>query len=197
MSSTNRGGKRSTSDTYSTPLWCTHRALEAIALPDGLWVDPCAGTGNIIQACQMVRPEDITWKAYELRPECMEPLVNIDANPTIVDFTSEGLKPVQADVVIMNPPFRLAQAFIEKGLRHADHVVVLLRLNYLGSDLRNSFMRNDCPDVYVLPNRPSFESNGRTDSIEYAWMYWRKRARPNKVGKLTVLPTTPIAERRF
>ena len=88
MSSTNRGGKRSPADTYCTPLWCVHRALEAIPLPDGLWVDPCAGTGNIIQGVLMLRPET-KFKAYELRPECMEPLVNIGANPIIVDFTSE------------------------------------------------------------------------------------------------------------
>ena len=196
MSSTNRGGKRSPADTYCTPLWCVHRALEAIPLPDGLWVDPCAGTGNIIQGVLMLRPET-KFKAYELRPECMEPLVNIGANPIIVDFTSEGLKPVEADVVIMNPPYRVAQEFIEKSLRHADHVVALLRLNYLGSNARNAFMRNDCPDVYVLPNRPSFESNGRTDSIEYAWMHWQRHQKPRKQGKLVVLPTTPKAERRW
>ena len=194
MSSTNRGNKRSPADTYGTPLWCVHRALEHIALPDGLWCDPCAGTGNIIQATQMVRPE-VTWKAYEIRAECLEPLVNIGSDPTIVDFTSTNLKVPEFDVVLMNPPYRLAQEFIEKSLRHADHVIALLRLNYLGSKARNAFMRNDCPDVYVLPNRPSFEYNGRTDSIEYAWMHWRRREKPRKSGRVVVLPTTPRAER--
>jgi hypothetical protein len=196
MSSTHRGGKRSPADNYATPLWCVHRALEAIALPDGVWCDPCAGTGNIIQGTQMVRPE-ISWKAYELRPECLEPLVNIDSHPTIVDFTSTYLRPPEFDVILMNPPYRLAQEFIEKSLQCADHVVALLRLNYLGSNSRNAFMRNDCPDVYVLPNRPSFESNGRTDSIEYAWMHWQKHQKPRKSGRIVVLPTTPKEERRW
>lgn len=196
MSSTSRGGQRSPADNYATPLWCVHRALEAIELPSGLWVDPCAGTGNIIQATQMLR-SDVQWKAYEVRPECLEPLVNIDSHPTIVDFTSVNLKPRPCNVVLMNPPYRMAQEFIEKSLRMADHVVALLRLNYLGSQARNTFMRNDCPDVYVLPNRPSFESNGRTDSIEYAWMHWQKHQKPKKIGRLVVLPITPKAERRI
>lgn len=196
MSSTSRGGQRSPSDNYSTPLWVTHRALEAIELPSGLWVDPCAGTGNIIQAARMLRPE-VRWKSYEIRPECLEPLVNIDSNPTIVDFTVDAVKPRRCDVVLMNPPYRVAQEFIEKSLRFADHVVVLLRLNYLGSQVRNSFMRNDCPDVYVLPNRPSFENNGRTDSIEYAWMVWSRHRKPRKQGLIQVLPVTPKAERHI
>lgn len=196
MSSTSRGGKRSPSDNYGTPLWCVHRALEAIDLPDGRWVDPCAGTGNIIQAVRMLRPE-VQWKSYEVRPECLEPLVNIDSNPTIVDFTSVNLRPRPCQVVIMNPPYRHAQEFIEKSLQFADHVVVLLRLNYLGSQVRNTFMRNDCPDVYVLPNRPTFSADGRTDSIEYAWMVWKKHQKPRKSGKLVVLPITPKGERRI
>jgi len=142
----------------------------------------------------MLRPE-VRWKAYELRPECLEPLSNIGASPTIVDFTATKLKTPHFDVILMNPPYRLAQEFVEKSLRISDHVLVLLRLNYLGSKVRNAFMRNDCPDVYVLPNRPSFEGHGRTDSIEYAWMHWQKRQEPRKCGKLMVLSLTPKEER--
>ena len=55
------------------------------------------------------------------------------------------------------------------------------------------------PDLYVLPNRPSFTKNGNTDSIEYAWFVWGHdryvsggQARPS-VWKL--LDLTPKEER--
>jgi len=194
MSSTNRGAKRAPLDTYITPLWTVHRLLEVLSLPGGLWMDPCAGSGNIVQAARMLRPE-VRWKSYEIRPECLDALVNADADPTITDFTKVA-DPPKADVVLMNPPFGLAQQFIEKCLNSASHVVVLLRLNYLGSQKRNAFMREHCPDVYILPNRPGFTPDGKTDSIEYAWMHFRQGA-PGLHGRIMVLPVTPRAERCF
>jgi hypothetical protein len=74
----------------------------------------------------------------------------------------------------------------------SEHVIMLLRLNFLASEERSEFMQRTRPDVYVLPNRPSFVLAGKTDSIEYAWFHWHK----NSTGIVRVLPTTPIEERR-
>jgi hypothetical protein len=72
---------------------------------------------------------------------------------------------------------------------------MLLRLNFLGSSVRAQFMRSHTPDVYVLPNRPSFTGNG-TDSIEYTWFVWRHGNAGRAEGKLTLLSETPLAERQ-
>jgi hypothetical protein len=53
-------------------------------------------------------------------------------------------------------------------------------------------MRARTPDVYVLPNRPSF-TGGSTDSIEYAWFVWRTRAA--RSGTIRVLAETGREER--
>jgi hypothetical protein len=107
---------------------------------------------------------------------------------TIGDFvrahTSGDLGSRRFAVAITNPPFRLAQEFIDAALACADHVVMLLRLNYLASKGRWPFMSRHTPDVYVLPNRPSF-TGGKTDSIEYAWFVWRPG--PRSEGRLRVL----------
>ena len=97
------------------------------------------------------------------------------------------------DVVITNPPFSDAEAFLRRSLELADHVVLLLRLNFLASAKRAELMRERAPDVYVLPNRPSFDGKG-TDSIEYAWFHWPARRR--RSGRIQVLPCTPASERR-
>jgi len=99
------------------------------------------------------------------------------------------------DVVLTNPPFMLAQEVLEKSLKLAKVVALLLRLNYLESEKRASFLRDFVPDVYVLPNRPSFIGGGRTDSIAYAWFVWNI-SKKNKSGSLQILASTPKTERK-
>lgn len=195
MSSTKRGGQRSEADAYATPEWATLRALEAMPWlpPGGHWMDPCAGDGAIIRATKLVYPR-VEWDAVEIRDEAEPDLKATGANYVIGDFLAGHFRPLAAHVVFTNPPFRIAQDFIEKSLTITDHVVMLLRLNYLGSEKRADFLREYPPDVYVLPNRPSF-MNGETDSIEYAWFHWERGLR-REAGKIKLLKSTPKAERR-
>jgi hypothetical protein len=59
----------------------------------------------------------------------------------------------------------------------ADQVVYVLRLAFLESQKRQSFFRRvGVPDVFVLPERPSWRDDGGTDSCAYAWMRWRRGA---------------------
>lgn len=74
-------------------------------------------------------------------------------------------------------------------------VVALERLNFLEGEARNAWLREQAPDVYVLPNRPSFTGDG-TDSIAYAWFVWPAGQHDRTSGRLEILPSTPAAERR-
>jgi len=76
------------------------------------------------------------------------------------------------DLIITNPPYSLAQEFIEKAHIDAKTICMLLRLNYLGSQKRRTFWQMYPPThLYVLSKRPSFTGNG-TDCTEYAWFCW-------------------------
>ena len=190
MSSTNRGRARNRADNYPTPAWCVRLLLGAVDLPDGAWLEPCAGDGAIVRA---VGPGP-AWTAVELRRECRADLESL--MPAERVHTGDFLRRRPRErfaVVLTNPPYGSAQAFAEQALRCADHVVMLLRLNFLASAKRAAFMRSSRPDVYVLPNRPSFTGTG-TDSIEYAWFHWHDHGRDR--GWMEVLPSTPLAERR-
>lgn len=93
------------------------------------------------------------------------------------------------EVVITNPPFSLAQEFAYKALSEGEVVVLLLRLNWLGTDRRNPFLLAHPPSIYVLPRRPAFGPNAKhiregkldakdTDATEYAWFVWGLEAVP-------------------
>lgn len=197
MSATNRGGQRSEADFYPTPAWCVHRLLEAVSLPGGTWLEPTAGQGAIIAAVNQVR-SDVHWRAIELEPRFAPSIAaNIGKRHVVTgDFLRVAPSKIRepVSVVITNPPYSVAMPMIEHALTFgADHVVMLLRLNFIASAGRADFMRKHAPDVYVLPNRPSFSGKG-TDSIEYAWFVWHGAKRRSK-GSLTVLPLTPAEER--
>lgn len=94
-------------------------------------------------------------------------------------------------------PTSLAEEFVRHSRElypHAD-LVFLLRIAFLASDGRQALWRDlGTPDVYVLPNRPSFTGKG-TDSADYAWFVWPKDA-VRTDGGLWILKSTPVSERQ-
>ena len=76
-----------------------------------------------------------------------------------------------------NPPYSMAEDFIRQSrlLYPNASIVMLLRLSFLASASREElYLDFEIPDVYVLPNRPSFVGKG-TDSCDYAWYVWSNR----------------------
>lgn len=189
MSATGRGTERREADYYPTPAWCVQRLLDAVHLPGGAsWLEPSAGEGHIIRAVRAQRPE-IEWYANELRPECGPSLRSIGGvSVTIGDFLTSKPRLVRCEVALGNPPFSFAQEFVLASLAAADQVVFLLRLSFLESQKRESFFGHvGVPDVFVLPERPSFTGEG-TDSCAYAWMRWK--ADKSQEGRISILYDT-------
>jgi hypothetical protein len=99
-------------------------------------------------------------------------------------------------VIITNPPFTLAEEFVRKSRQEAAYVVMLLRLSFLASKRRHGWLSYDMPDVYVLPQRPSFVRNAKghagVDSSEYAWFFWGREHRTS--GTLHLLGLRPTSK---
>lgn len=204
VSSTNRGGQRSEADNYPTPPWVIHRFFDRLVLPtDGIWYEPCAGAGAIIQTLNTRRVYP-TWWANELRKEESPTLmVSLPRNGTlsIADILdpSTPLPPKETTkVIITNPPYNIAWELMHKMLREfpAAHLALLLRVNFYASQLRHSFMSRFAPDIYVLPNRPGFKKPGKTDSPEYAWFHWGPSPRARTRGFHELLDLTSLEERK-
>ena len=204
MSSTKRGGQRSESDNYPTPFWCVHRFIERLQLPaSGIWYEPCAGEGAIIQAMN-VRKEYRRWWANEIRAEENPKLRMVTPRDggvcigDILDPTTPLPPRSDVSVIITNPPYRIAWELLHKMLRefpHA-HIALLLRVNFYASKARHGFMSKYAPDIYVLPNRPGFKKWGKTDSPEYGWFYWGPSPRARERGFHELLDLTSLEERK-
>lgn len=173
MSATNRGAERQPFDNYPTPAWCVKRLLEAVPLPGGVWLEPAVGDGAIIRAVEANAEGSrfLRWHFMDLRPEAVEftnaagqPMSNPydGLNIGAGDYLSTKLVASPAEkftVAITNPPFSQALRFAKKMTHDARWAVLLLRLNFAGSgnrDGRPQWLRENPPDVYVLPQRPSF-----------------------------------------
>lgn len=176
------------SDYYATPAWAIREFLDAFqadySIPSlaGLAIlDPCAG-GDSERPCAY--PEVLKERGAD-RVHSLDLREDSPAIETGVDFCA--LSPDEAlfsdcDLVITNPPFALALPIIEKALeftRFGGHVVMLLRLNFFGTQDRFPFFRRHMPSrCYVHHKRIPFNGAKRTDSIEYAHFVWTKGERP-------------------
>jgi hypothetical protein len=191
MSATGRGRVRNKDDFYETPEWCTRAILPH--LKPGPVLDPCCGEGAILD---VVNDE---WALAGNQRVTVDTIgIEIDrarwATATRTGhhvFHRDALAPEKWDLphtkcqVITNPPYSLAMEFI---LRAAIEVpnqdrAFLLRLNFLGSQKRAKWLRGNTPDVFVLPKRPSFTPDKKTDATEYAWMIWG----PGRRGVVKIL----------
>ena len=150
------GVRLNATDFYPTPKWC----YENLDIDWNLFKsahEPCRGDGRIQ-----------SWLEEH----------NI---PTTYSEITEGLDffnwKETTDLIITNPPFSLAQEFIDHSLPRSNTVIMLMRINFLGSIKRYSWWKDRTPtSLYVLSKRPSFTGSG-TDATEYCWYVWDKTSR--------------------
>lgn len=197
MSSTNRTNAkaRHISDYYVTPQWCIVDFMNAwiedlekekndfLELSENLSniavLDPCAG-GDSFHA--MSYP-DVLINKYNFDPNLLDTVDVREDSLAATKYDFLNLKIVQDyDLVITNPPFNLAMEFIKKSLnsvQEGGYVVMLLRLNFLGTKLRKPFLQSNMPKwIYVHNRRMSFTDDNKTDSIEYMHAVWQKGYNP-------------------
>jgi len=190
MSSTKRGNVRLEKDYYRTPINEINKFLkvfnEIFPLEGKKVLDPCAGgdpDNYIMPYPEALKKYTQNFNTYTIDiREDSSAREHADYLKTYIGF--------EPDLIISNPPFSHAQEFIDKALEDvADdgYVVMLLRLNFLGSEKRRGWWKCEMPTyIFVHPHRMSFTPDGKTDSIEYAHFVWKKNE-PEDHAKLYIL----------
>jgi hypothetical protein len=169
---------RDANDFYPTPL---KTCLRAIALLPNDFVpttilDPGAGTGVWGEAAGEFYPHAAI-TGVEIRLDARVPAAyNYWYHD---DFRLWTPPDEDFDLIIGNPPYKYAEAFIRFGmdvLRPDGTMCFLLRLAFLEGQNRGKELWRRLPPymVAVCSERPSFTGDGHTDATAYAMFYWRK-----------------------
>jgi len=95
----------------------------------------------------------------------------------VVQKTLEEFKTLEPfELIIGNPPYSLAEEHVRLCLgllAPGGQLTFLLRLAFLESQSRRKLWKEHPPaQVDVFHSRPSFTSNGKTDSAAYAVFTW-------------------------
>lgn len=171
MSATGRSDVRHPDDFYATPSWCTQAIAPFLHLyPERPVFDPAAGEGAILDVLLSL---GCTTSGLEIDPVRAQYAVTmgrhgVHQRDALCNIT---WRVDPSGVVVMNPPYALAMEFVQRALAECERVAALLRLPWLASQKRSTWLRANTPSVHVLPKRPSFTGKG-TDATDYAWMLW-------------------------
>lgn len=191
MSSKNRGTEVVPHEKYSTPVFLTDAMLpyildrEHVRRGEVTVLEPAAGNGAMMDRLLLLadntgRPR-INLQGADIEPERGD---IIRANFLLTE-------PFPVDIVITNPPYSLAMPFVQHAFKFMrdeySRVIMLLRLNWLGSKTRAKWLRENTPAIFVSPKRPSFTGSG-SDSTEYCFMMWGKKVK----STITILRTEDV-----
>jgi hypothetical protein len=139
-------------DLYPTHPDAVHALLAVEALPQPprrIW-EPCAGRGAIVDVLRATGHEVIASDLVDY---------GIPNQQARWDFLLEQRAPPAVDLILSNPPYKQAIAFVVHALRLCPRVIMLLRTLFLEGRGRRDLLRRHCTRVHVFSER-------LTDQIE-------------------------------
>jgi len=171
--------KRDVDDYYATTTDLARLICRTVkrdvgpSTPDRI-LEPGCGAGTFLEAIRETWPK-AELHGIEIRPELGLYARTNGFDVTVADVLDAEL--AQYDLIIGNPPFKHADAFIPLLMRHLEPGGVLafiLRLNYLAGAARYAelWSKHGPARIYPLPKRPGFTRNGHTDATDYMVCVW-------------------------
>jgi hypothetical protein len=158
-------------DLYETPPEAVHALLKVETIPRRVW-EPACGPGSIVRA---LRASGRTVLATDTNDYGQ-------GTPPIDFLTTKLSVSDDIDCILTNPPYRLAQKFIEHALDHrVPLVVMLLRLAFLESTRRTEILEHSgLARIHVFRKRLPFMHRSNWDgprassAIPFAWFVWER-----------------------
>ena len=175
MSQRESGYARKPNDFYETPAWVTNALQPCLVGARMIW-DPAAGDGAMVKV--MHSWPSVKVNGTDIRGGC--------------DFLGPNIvrDSVPFDAIVCNPPYSMAQAFIEKALqitrKPRGRVAMLLRVDYDSAKTRRHLF-GSCPEFsmkLVLTSRIRwFAGSTGSPSFNHAWFIWdwANLGRPAKI----------------
>jgi hypothetical protein len=176
------GYDRNPADWYVESAACVDSMLAVEKFDGPIW-DPACGGGNILERCHAAGlfavGSDIVdrgaGRMLQVRDFLFGPAWNI------------GSGSGKAQHIITNPPFLLADQFVERALQVVTGKVVMVqRLAFLeGAKRRLMFERTGLSRVWVHSRRQNMPPGGmavaaKGGSVAYAWFVWDRVTKPGE-----------------
>jgi hypothetical protein len=173
-------------DFYATPIQATLALLEREKFP-GKILEPACGQGHIVQAVHLRNDAGCVIRGTDIVQR--EDVFGLGVKGDI-DFLEAQYAPGEYNHIITNPPFALAQEFIEKALMVAtDKVAIFCKIQLLeGKARKRLFELGKLKTVYVfrgrinpLHNGKETDENGKPGSSTmcFAWFVWDNKFQGN------------------
>jgi hypothetical protein len=158
-------------DLYETPAVAVESLLRVEQLPRRIW-EPACGPGSIVRALRAA--------GHKVMATDLVDYASPDQDEAWVDFLMTHR--LLAPCVVTNPPFKLADQFVEHALwLGADQIFMLLRLAFLESDRRSGVLDSGrLARVHVyrrrLPmmHRAGWEGRRASSAMAFAWLVWER-----------------------
>jgi len=154
-------------DLYETPPEAVEALLRYEPLPQHLW-EPACGSGNIVKVLRGRGHQVIATDLQDL---------GCPAARSGIDFLMELNAPIGVDAIITNPPFKLADEFVQHAIVLVPKVIMLLRWAYLEGVGRGDLF-DQLARVYLFSRRiPRMHRAGwvgkkATSMMAFAWFVW-------------------------
>jgi len=171
--------KRIENDYYATPPEATQVLLDSFDLTDcETFYEPACGEGHISQVLERwFNPITCNVKIYS------SDLIDRGYGDTGLDFLKSSNAHNKVDCIITNPPFKLAQQFIEKSLEESNkYVIMFAKIQLLeGIGRKKLFDKHPPKYIYVFTNRINPLRNGNPldekgkpwcSTMCFAWFVW-------------------------
>jgi hypothetical protein len=183
-------------DLYETPE-CAIRALLAVEeLPSGVVWEPACGPGAIVRvlraAGHQVYATDLVEYGSSDQDAAGIDFLMESRFPATVESNSDSA-PYSIRSIVTNPPFKLAEQFVQHALLLCPRVYMLLRLAFLESERRRGILDNGwLRRVYVfrerLPmmHRAGWNGPRASSALAFAWFVWdRQHCGPAELHRIS------------
>lgn len=170
--------ERANYDYYATPYQATEMLLDEVKF-SGNFLEPCVGGGHIVDIIKRYYPN-----------ECVYGVDIVDRgypNTLVADFLKHDFLGQKFDNVVTNPPFSLAQEFLEKCMEVVNDggkIAMFLKIQFLeGAKRREMFKKYPPKYIYVFSKRQAPWNNGSpvdekgkpwSSTMYFAWFVWEK-----------------------
>ncbi len=168
MSQRASGYVRRERDLYETPEWVSMAVVPSLSPRIRKVWEPACGSGQMASALRQAR---YTVHATDIAGR------GTDA-PLMGDFLAAYSAPDGVEAVVTNPPYVLAQMFVEKALELMQPVrgmvAMLLRIDWDSASTR-AHLFGKCPQwqrKVVLTKRIVWFEGGASPSFNHAWYIW-------------------------